>query len=41
MSCVTWHLLMLGQGPTGVCVCVSASMCETDQVLYMFTCGSP
>ena len=23
MSCVTWHLLMLGQGLTGVCLCVS------------------
>lgn len=27
MSCVTWHLLMLGQGLTGVSVCVCGCVC--------------
>lgn len=40
MSCVTWHLLMLGQGLTGVSVCVCLCTCEREmKFLCMFTCG--
>lgn len=32
MSCVTWHLLMLGRGLTGVSVCVFVYMWKGDDV---------
>lgn len=38
MSCVTWHLLLLGRGRTGVSVCVCLCTCERGMRLWcMFT----